>query len=186
MKKVPTVAEIKLALEAYAKRNYSNATKDEKVMSRRITLPLMEICESIGADSEEVWSFCKKLESFIHCPVTPKEYERMIAFTDKKGLIDSILKFLENYEPPSVSEKFKPAWLDFDIIGYYYCVALISQTDYRAEDCKNMLEKITKNSIANDSDTLEVLYRNMKKLSKSRPFLEQFASEIKNPGKVSL
>lgn len=27
----------------------------------------------------------------------------------------------------------------FDIIGYYYCVALISLSDYRQEDCIKML-----------------------------------------------
>ncbi len=151
----------------------------ENVMLSNITLPLMEAGESIGTSGEEIWKLCKKIAQYTHAPVTLKEYERMIPFAASHDTVDTVLKLLETYEPPF--DGSAGDWLcKFDITGYYYCIALISFSDYRQEDCFAMLKTVTQKFIDVKTDNLSILLRNMKLLENQRQFLKPLSLQLQN------
>ena len=104
----------------------------ETIWRSKITLPLLEAAEEVGTSNEEIWELCRKRTQTTHAPVTLKEYQRMLPFAQKEKTVDAVLKLLETYIPP-FDDKY---WTGFDIAGYYYCLALISLSDYRKEDCE--------------------------------------------------
>ena len=93
----------------------------ENIWRSKITLPLLVAAENVGASKEEIWELCRKIAQTTHTPVTKKEYLRMSPFAQKEKTVDAVLKPLETYIPPFERDY----WLDFDIAGYYYCIALI-------------------------------------------------------------
>lgn len=74
----------------------------------------------------------------------------------------------KTYRPP-FEDKY---WiLKFDSTAYYYCIALISLSDYRHEDCEKLLWELINIHSENDEDMIGVLLRNMKMLESTRTFL---------------
>ena len=177
-KKIPSLTEVREYLKN--KPEIFEATfPNEAVWRSRMTLPFLEAAEAVGiiTPNENIWEFCKKISSFSHAPVTLKYYERMLPFAQKNEVVDAVLKLLENYGP-NFSEK---EWYYFyDIIGFYYCVALISQSDYRKEDCEARLWTIVDSFIKNDTEnhSLYVLLRNMSVLQKKQPNLASMREKL--------
>ena len=139
----------------------------ESIWTSLITLPLLEAAEETGTSNEEIWALCKKIAQATHVPVTMKDYERMALFAEKTGTVDTVLKMMETYLPP-FSEKH---WAGiFDITGYYYCLALLSLSDYRKEDCEKQLWTTVHQFIAHQLYDTPLL-RNMRVLAPGRPAL---------------
>lgn len=190
-KKIPTAAELREYLEkeeAYLKdcieKNKPFVVTGpkfpgESIWQKKSTLPLLEAAEAVGTPKEEIWELCSKIASTTHAPVTKKEYERMIPFAEKPATVDAVLKFLETYIPPFEDKNWS---LKFDIPAYYYCLALISLSDYRPEDCEKQLWDTMNYLIEKDKDRGCVLLRNMKVLEHSRPFLTPMKEKLEEAG----
>lgn len=186
-KKIPTVAELRDYLEkedAYLKDCIANHKTyiitgpkfpGETIWRLKSTLPLLEAAEVVGTPKEEIWKLCSKISSTTHAPVTKKEYERMLPFTTKTSIVDAVLKYLETYIP----DYDYVGWsLKFDITGYYYCIALISQSDYRHDECETQLWNSVNYHIENDPDKGMVLLRNMKVLEGNYPYLKPMKEKL--------
>ncbi len=151
---------------------------NEGAWLRGNTLPLLEAAERTGTPNEEIWKLCSKLAQMIHAPVTKKEYERMLPFTEKPKTVDAVIEFFETHTP--LLSQFA-----YDSIGYYYCIALISQSDYRQADCERLLWnavqlhiKLVEQKAAWASLSLGALHRNMKVLESSRPYLAPMKEKL--------
>ena len=72
----------------------------ETIWKSKITLPLLEAAEDVGASNEEIWELCKKISQATHAPVTLKEYQRMLPFAQKEKTVDTVLHLLKTYIPP--------------------------------------------------------------------------------------
>ena len=186
-KKIPTVAELRDYLEkedAYLNDCIANHKTyiitgpkfpGETIWRSKSTLPLLEAAEVVGTPKEEIWKLCSKISSTTHAPVTKKEYERMLPFTTKTSIVDAVLKYLETYIP----DYDYIGWsLKFDITGYYYCIALISQSDYRHDECETQLWNSVNYHIENDPDKGMVLLRNMKVLEGNYPYLKPMKEKL--------
>ena len=148
----------------------------KNIWCTQITLPLLEAAEQAGAANEEIWELCKQIAKVSHAPVTLKEYQRMCPFAEKEKTVDTVLKLLETYIPP-FGEQF---WNRFDVTGYYYCLALISLSDYRKEDCEAQLWKTIGQFAEGDPEREKIppLLRNMKVLGGQRPALKEMQKKI--------
>lgn len=187
-KNIPTASELREYLEkedAYFKKCIANHETivitgpkfpGESIWKAKITLPLLEAAEEVGETNEEIWELCKKIAQATHAPVTLKEYQRMLPFSQKEKTVDTVLKLLETYIPPFGVQY----WPGFDLVGYYYCIALISLSDYRKEDCEKQLWLIINQFFNQDPDlnNISVLLRNMKVLEKQRPILSDMKKSI--------
>lgn len=107
----------------------------------------------------------------------------MIPFAEKPGTVDAVLKFLETHIP-YYDDKSKS--LKFDIIGYYYCYALISLSDYRQKDCEKLLWDTVSYFIEKDKNRGTILLRNMKVLERTRPFLTPMKEKLEEAQNISL
>ena len=186
-KKIPTVDEVREYIQkedAYLKDCIANGKTfvitgskfpGESVWKSKSTLPLLEAAETVGASNEEIWELCSKISQVTHAPVTKKEYERMLPFAEKPKTVDAVLKFLETYMPEYEDENWS---LKFDIKGYYYCLALISLSDYRQEDCERQLWNTLNYHIENDDDKGVVLLRNMVVFEEKRPYLTPMKEKL--------
>ena len=149
----------------------------ENIWSSMITVFLLEAAEEVGASNEEIWELCKKISQATHAPVTLKEYLRMEPFAQKEKTVDTVLKLLETYIPPFDAQYWTGI---FDTTGYYYCLALISLSDYRKEDCEKQLWTTIDQFLKKDKDLekIPVLLRNMKVLGSQRPVLKEMKEHI--------
>lgn len=147
----------------------------ENIWVAKSTLPLMEAAKEVGASPEEIWQLCSKLSTLTHAPITKKEYERMIPFSKKPHTVDTVLQFLET-NIPQYNQKRR--CLDFDIVAYFYCYALISLSDYRQEDCQKQLWCAVNDFIEKDQSMAIALLRNMKVLELTRPFLTPMKEKL--------
>lgn len=77
--------------------------------------------------------------------------------------------YLETYTPDYEDKNWS---LKFDITGYYYCIALISQSDYRRNECERQLWNSANYHIENDPDKGAILLRNMKVLEENYTYLK--------------
>lgn len=119
-----------------------------------------------------LWKFCKALTNCAHAPVSPAEYKRMEKYKDEYGLIDVLLEACRDYYPdPSFS-------FSFDTIGFSYSIALISISDYRRQDCLELLDRVTQYYVKTKDDWYKVLLRNMQKLVKDYPDLAPFKTAL--------
>jgi hypothetical protein len=148
----------------------------ETIWRSLITLPLLEAADKAGVTNVEIWDLCRQISKATHAPVTMKEYQRMCLFAEQEKTVDAVLKLLETYTPPFGESN----WNGFDITGYYYCLALISLSDYRKDDCEKQLWKTVNQFIKFDTQLEKVspLLRNMKLLSGQRPALTEMRKRI--------
>lgn len=189
-KNIPTASEVREYLakeEEYLKDCINNHKtyvitgpkfSGETIWKSKITLPLLEAAEDVGASNEEIWELCKKISQASHAPVTLKEYQRMLPFAQQEKTVDTVLHLLETYIPPFEDK----IWIGvFDIVGYYYCLALISLSDYRKEECEKQLWKTIDQFVNRDSelDNIPVLLRNMNILGSSRTVLKEMEKSIR-------
>lgn len=146
----------------------------EDIWSSEITLPLLEAAEQAGCSNEEIWELCKKLSQTSHAPVTLKDYERMLPFAERPATVDAVLKLLESYIPP-FSEKY---WIGkFDIKGYYYCLALLSLSEHRKDECETQLWSTVDQFIEHRLIDTPLL-RNMRVLGDRRPALTPMREKL--------
>ena len=189
-KKIPTASEVREYLikeDKYLKDCIENHKtfvitgpkfQGETIWMRKITLPLLEAAEKVGTSNEEIWDLCKKITQTTHAPVTLKEYCRMLPFSQKEKTVEAVLKLLETYIPPFGNRY----WTDFDIAGYYYCLALISLSDYKKKECEEQLWVTIRQFIKSDPQlkNIPVLLRNMKVLIPLRSNLNDMEKAIES------
>lgn len=167
---VPTVEEIRELKEMCKKMTYqelaaSGIFEDNRKMVMRKTMTEILLRNAPKELEEEVWKLCKKLAAYSHAPVSPAEYKKMKPYAENQDIVDVVLNGLrENYYPFT--------GLLPDIQGYYYCIALVSQSQHRRADCIAYLTDLADYFIANLPDERSVLYRNMKVLKKEYKDLE--------------
>lgn len=170
MSKAPTLADILEYKKAYrADRSNFIADQTHNAMLREMT-QLIYSADMTDETRERAWKFCMTLTSYTHAPVSPADYKRMQKFADDHELIDAVLEALDEYYPRDD--------LSFDTIGYYYSVALISQSQYRREDCLALLNTLTQYFVNAKNNIHNVFLRNMKVLSKTFPDLVQFKTTL--------
>ena len=141
----------------------------ESIWRSETTLPLMEAAECVGAPREEIWKLCSKIASVTHAPIRMPDYERMKPFAENRNVVDAVLKYFETNEPTYDAER---KTLELDIVGYAYCIALISWSDYRKDDCEKQLLDIADLFIKQDKSMCNVLLRNMRVMESCRPNLK--------------
>lgn len=146
-----------------------DVAKKREITKRILSVPMDDAVRSI------TWKYCKILANYSHCPISKAEYKRMQKYTEEKELVDVILSALDEYFPTNENSVIS----GFDMIGYYYSVALISQSEYRRSDCLTMLRKMTEYEINNMENKGALLLRNMKVLVKEYPDLKEFEEKLK-------
>lgn len=172
--KVPTPEEIQEYLQSWKaeSKNRINDT-DHAAMHKEMTLRIFAVDMSDDVKLT-AWKFCKELTKYAHAPVSSAEYKRVEKWLGENGLIDVLLKACDGYYP---NPAFK---YDFDTIGFSYSIALISQSQYRRQDCLALLDKITQYYVRTKDDWYTVLLRNMTKLAKDFPDLAQFKTALES------
>ena len=124
----------------------------------------------------EVWKFCKKLAAFSHAPVSLKEYLRMKEYAKNEPLVKEIYNMLLEYG----SKQDNGSELSFDIIGYFYCIALISQAEWNRKSIIEMLNNKADEVIKDGNNAHgKLLYRNMYRLGKLHPDLMPIERKLK-------
>jgi len=98
----------------------------------------------------EVAAFGAKLGTFVHAPTTFKEASRLEKFSRLPQLVDMVARVLPQYQP----------WtrLHYDIIGYWYSVALLSLA--RDAGALAALADLTTAALAAGWEGLDLLRRN--------------------------
>lgn len=172
MKKIPTLEEIIEYRHLIKENTHSVITGigiDELAMHREMTLRIFQV--SMDDNTKQIaWKYCKNLAKYSHCPVAKTEYKRMQAYVHETGLIDVLLSALDGYLPDN--ENFILS--GFDIVGFYYSIALISQSTYRRQECLDLLDKLANHAIMNLDNKGSLVLRNMKMLEKEYPDLAEF------------
>lgn len=167
---VPTVEEIRELKETIKKMSYqelaaSGILEDSRKMIMKSTMTEILLRNAPKELEEDIWKLCKKLAGFAHAPVSPAEYKRVREYAENSGIVNVVLSGLrENYYPFS--------GLIPDVQGYYYCIALVSQSQHRRADCIAYLTELADYFIANLPGEISVLRRNMKVLKKEYKDLE--------------
>lgn len=175
--KVPTLEEMQEHLNAWKAAPLS-AKPDHPyhfVIMKEMTMRIFKVIEDDNMpDSVKAtaWSFCKQLTKFSHAPVSPADYKRMEKYKDEHELIDVLLEACKDYYPDPA---FK---YNFDTIGFSYCIALISISDHRRQDCLALLDRVTQYYVKTKDDWYTVLLRNMQKLVKDYPDLAPFKTAL--------
>lgn len=170
----PTIDEILAYQKAYKEELGKGVPIDgstQTVMVREMTVRIFSVKMSEDV-RETAWKFCKQLSKFMHAPVSPADYKRMEKWVDEHGLIDVLLRACGGYYPDEKNP------LEFDTAGFYYSIALLSQSNYRLADCLALLDRVTKYYVKTKIDKYNVLWRNMTKLEKAFPDLSQFKTAL--------
>ena len=172
--KVPTLEEMQEYLKLW-KADFKNRINDADHAAMHKEMTLRIFSEDMTDDVKlTAWKYCKEMAKFSHAPVSPAEYKRVEKWLGESGLIDVLLKACEDYYPDPA---FK---YNFDTIGFSYSIALISQSQYRRQDCLALLDKITQYYVNTKDDWYTVLLRNMQKLVKDFPDLAPFKTALES------
>ena len=176
---VPTVEDIIEYRKAIREERIAfEYTIEGNAKFREMTLRLLE-----AAGTEEIaartWQFCKNLTKCSHAPVSGADYKKMQKYVEDTELIDVVLEAMQGYFPTDENSILS----GFDIIGYYYCVALLSQSDYRREECLDYLGKLTNYVAEQCNGHISVLLRNMQRLEKEYSDLKPFKKILESVGK---
>ena len=139
---------------------------------KQMTLPLVEHASEETLD--DVWKLVKKLATFTCAPVTLAHYKRMAVYAEKDAVVDVVLDTLKDMGYP-----FKPTDFIPDIVGYYYCIALISQSMHRREETIQLLNELVDYMLTNYFSDALCLARNMEVLSKEYPDLTNLFAKAK-------
>lgn len=172
--KIPTLDEM-LEYNKRVNADIENLVRDadHRVMLKEMTLRIFSV-EMNDDLKVTAWKFCKTLANFAHAPVSLAEYKRMQKWLGETALIDVLIKALNDYFPDETKEFYS-----IDTVGFYYSIALISQSKYRRTDCLKILEDLTDFFINTECDR-SVILRNMTKLVKDYPDLESFKNKLES------
>ena len=150
---------------------------DHIAMNNEMTVRIMGI--PMNDETKQIaWTYCKNLAKYSHCPVSKSDYKKVQKYISESELTDVLLNALDGYYPSD--ENFILS--GFDMVGFYYSIALISQSEHRRSDCLSLLDKLTNYAIANLDDR-SVLLRNMKTLEKEFPDLSGFRKKLEEAQK---
>lgn len=175
----PTVEEILEYREAIREKRIAfEYTIECNAKLREMTLRLLKEAQAEEV-ATRVWQFCKKLTNCSHAPVSGADYKKMQKYVEDTELIDVVLAAMQGYFPTDENSILS----GFDIIGYYYCVALLSQSDYRREECLDYLGKLTNYVAEQCNGHISVLLRNMQRLEKEYSDLKPFKKILESVGK---
>ena len=173
--KIPTLQEMEEYINHFNEDPIHNhiSDLDHSTMHKEMTRRIFSV-DMTDDTKATAWKFCKALVNFSHAPVAASDYKRMEKWVGETALVDVLLEACDNYFP---NPEFR---YSFDTIGFSYSVALISQSQYRRQDCLNLLNKITQYYVNTKDKWCTVLLRNMKVLSKNHPDLVQFKTALES------
>lgn len=134
--------------------------------------------EQIGDGDEwkSAWEYCKKIASFTHAPVTLKEYQRMENFVNDEALVLAVALIMKKWKVKNEN----PILAGFDVIGYFYSIALLSEARYNREQNICLLNKICDTLIGERSQYCDILLRNMTRLKRNYPDLACLEKKLKD------
>ncbi|MBR2811392.1 MAG: hypothetical protein IKD69_08430 [Solobacterium sp.] len=138
----PTTAEVR------AYRRQRKAEMDDRIKNHKTF-----VIKGPSFPGESIWT----------CLITLP----LLEAAEETGTVDTVLKMMGTYLPP-FSEKYRAGI--FDITGYYDCLALLSLSDYRKEDCEKQLWMTVHQFLAHQLYDAPLL-RNMRVLAPIRPSL---------------
>ena len=136
----------------------------KKYIHKKMTLPLMEHASEEA--KEVVWKYVKKISTYARTPGTLAHYKKMAVFAEDDALVDVVLDTIKDMGYPFKNTDFIP-----DIVGYYYSIAMISQSMHRRDETIQLLNELVDYAIDIKSDSALPLARNMDVLSKEYPDL---------------
>lgn len=173
MSKVPTLDEMLEYYNHISEDPLHNIIRDtdHRTMLNEMTVRIfsVDMPDDLKATA---WKFCKTLQNFAHAPVSLSDYKRMEKWLGETALIDVLLEALKDYFPDTTER--------FDTIGFYYSIALISQSQYKRADCLKILEELTNFCVNTKYNSSFVVLRNMTKLVKNYPDLAQFKTALES------
>jgi len=141
------------------KKTIPNDEELKKYIHKKMTSPLME--HASEEMMESVWRFIKKISTYSRTPGTLSDYKKMAVFAGNEALVDVVIDTLKDMGYPFKNTDFIP-----DIVGYYYTIAMISQSMHRREETIKLLNELVDYAIDIKSDSALPLARNMDVLSK--------------------
>lgn len=120
-------------------------------------------------NKEKIWKLCKKLSTYTHCPIALKDYLRMKPYAEDSDIVDVVFSSIcdNRYPFTDGTKKVEP------IQAYWYCIAIISQTDYKREECKALLKELIDFFEGQRQDEGSLLKRNMEMLVNTYPDLQE-------------
>lgn len=147
------------------------STQTVMIMEMTVRIFSVEMTDDVR---ETAWKYCKQLSKFSHAPVSPAEYKRMEKWVGEHGLIDVLLQACDGYYQNEKNPH------EFDVVGFYYSIALLSQSQYRRADCLALLDRITQYQVKTKVDKYNVLLRNMTRLVKDFPDLAPLKTALES------
>lgn len=152
-----------------------NTPSDDEIKNyshKKMTLPLME--HASEEMKEPVWKLVKKLASYARVPGAMSDFKKMAVFAEDDAIVDVVLDTLQDMKYPFKNTDFIP-----DIMGYYYSIALISQSMHRREETIKLFNELVDYAISIKSNSALPLARNMDVLSKEYPDLSDLFEKAK-------
>jgi len=144
----------------------------KKYSHKKMTLPLME--HASDDVKEAVWKLVKRLSTYARTPGTVADYKKMAVFAENDAIVDVVLNTLKDMKYPFKNTDFIP-----DVSGYYYSIALISQSMHRRDETIKLFNELVDYAIDIKSDSALPLARNMDVLSKEYPDLADLFEKAK-------
>ena len=126
----------------------------KKYSHKKMTLPLME--HASDDVKEAVWKLVKRLSTYARTPGTVADYKKMAVFAENDAIVDVVLDTLKDMKYPFKNTDFIP-----DSSGYYYSIALISQSMHRRDETIKLFNELVDYAIDIKSDSALPLARNM-------------------------
>lgn len=158
--------------ETKLKKQIPSDEELKKYSHKKMTLPLMEHApEDI---KEPVWKLVKRLSTYARVPGSVSDFKKMAVFAKDDAVVDVVLDTLKDMKYPFKNTDFIP-----DTAGYYYLVALISQSMHRRDETIGLFNELVDYAIATRSDSALPLARNMDILSKEYPDLTDIFEKAK-------
>ncbi|MBF9220419.1 hypothetical protein [Hymenobacter ruricola] len=104
----------------------------------------------LPTEQHEAAGFIRKLDSFVHAPLNRAAANRLLPFSQQPTVVALVARVLPQYQPWA-----RPY---YDIIGYWYSVALLSLA--RSEEALQALDQLTTEALAAGWTDLNLLRRN--------------------------
>lgn len=127
--------------------------------------------------TERINDYCKKITSFIHCPISKTDYNRMEAFSNDNELIEKIYEVIPKFKLPIGAETIESR----NKIFFWYSIALISITSHNRDEYNKYLEQLMIETMGNydiKNNDFQLLKRNFDTLKKDYPNLEKYSQQM--------
>ena len=126
-----------------------------------------------------VFDYCKKIKSFVHCPIKLNDYKRMEEYTKNKELINQVYKTLKEIKQPIGNNTITAN----NKIFFWYSIALLSETDFNREEYDKYFKQLiveVKNNYKINKNDFDLLKRNFEILKKEYKYLEKYFITMEN------